>query len=476
METMLQDLRFAARTLARQPAFTAIAVLTLALGIGANTAIYSLVDATLLASLPFRDPGPWCSLEPDPPAPRLRRPLTGPAATVAYDMAWSYPEFETFRQRSSRSFRTLALYRAMTVNLTGTDQPELLSVEMVGVNVISPVLGDRRRSWPTFSPTADSGAERDLVEVIKPRPLERAATAPIRRSMGSTISPRRPRHDSIVARPAGRLHWPSITVQPDVPDAGFWIPDGQTTSASGDLEPGHGGAAQTGCIRAVAQAASAVDRARADADRSMRTAPNRIPRTAGAGVVRRGYAVNCSRHRSRPLRAGGGGRVSCSDRVRQYREPAARCAAAAAGREIAISRCAAGATRLPPGPAVADRERSTGCARRGRQPGSGVSRRAGAGCPSTRCARPTASRLDGASPALTVMGLGSIRLDSHALLFTFAAALVTRRAFRFTARVWQGSRADVTDALKSGGTRPRGLIKRQEHSGGGGGGAPRLYC
>jgi hypothetical protein len=56
MGTILQDLRYATRTLARQPGFTAIAVFTLAVGIGANTATYSVVDATLLRSLPFQDP------------------------------------------------------------------------------------------------------------------------------------------------------------------------------------------------------------------------------------------------------------------------------------------------------------------------------------------------------------------------------------------------------------------------------------
>lgn len=123
METLLQDLRFAGRTLLKQPAFTLIAILTLALGIGANTAIFSVVDSVLLAPLPFRHAERlmmiWAS------NPELARKVGLPdklpvSPATFYD--W----------KTAGSFEKMAMVTADRLNLTGVGEPE--QIPAVGVS------------------------------------------------------------------------------------------------------------------------------------------------------------------------------------------------------------------------------------------------------------------------------------------------------------------------------------------------------
>ena len=77
MRTFIQDLRYAARNLLKSRGFAAVAALTLAVGIGANTAIFSIIDAVLLRSLPYRNPDRLVRLYETEAAPG-RYPFTGP--------------------------------------------------------------------------------------------------------------------------------------------------------------------------------------------------------------------------------------------------------------------------------------------------------------------------------------------------------------------------------------------------------------
>jgi hypothetical protein len=177
METILQDLRYAMRTLARQPAFTAIAVFTLAVGIGANTAIYSVVDATLLRTLPFLDPDRLMKISLIAPGSHGEPPRD--------DSVWSYPKYETFRQ-SQQVFADSAVYRTTLTNLTGTNEPEQIRGEIVGARYF-PLLGIEPAAGRGFLPSEDIVPEKDMVAMISHSLWERRYGADPA-AVGKTIS------------------------------------------------------------------------------------------------------------------------------------------------------------------------------------------------------------------------------------------------------------------------------------------------
>ena len=111
LEHLARDLRFGARMLRKDPSFTAIAVLTLALGIGANTAIFSVVNAVLLRPLPF------------PQSERLVLIWATNTESGRTDDVASYPDFEAWKAQS-RSFENMAAFTTRGMILAGGDQSE----------------------------------------------------------------------------------------------------------------------------------------------------------------------------------------------------------------------------------------------------------------------------------------------------------------------------------------------------------------
>ena len=135
---MIRNIRYALRMFGKNPGFTAVAVITLALGIGANTAIFSLINALLLRPLPYKDPDRLVALDL----------MSGDRA-----FPWSYPMFAEVR-RVQRSFESVAGFFQYQLNLTGVDVPERVRVELVSASYF-PMLGIQAKLGRVFRPEED---------------------------------------------------------------------------------------------------------------------------------------------------------------------------------------------------------------------------------------------------------------------------------------------------------------------------------
>jgi putative ABC transport system permease protein len=133
VEDFLSDMRFALRQLRKSPAFTTAGTLTLAVGIGANTAVFSVVNAVMLRPLPFHQPARLVSISP--------RSDSGPAGHDAI----SYPNFFDIRDENG-VFDHVVSYRSTPLSLTGFGEPVQLRAEIVSWHLFSlldiqPILG-----------------------------------------------------------------------------------------------------------------------------------------------------------------------------------------------------------------------------------------------------------------------------------------------------------------------------------------------
>jgi putative ABC transport system permease protein len=131
-ETLAQDIRYGARMLAKHKAFTSIAVITLALGIGANTAIFSVVNELLLRPLPYRDADRVVTMWEVTPEGRHQN-----STSRANYRAWG---------EQSTSYQQIAAFSDQRMNLTGTGEPEELSMQLATPDLfkvlgVDPILG-----------------------------------------------------------------------------------------------------------------------------------------------------------------------------------------------------------------------------------------------------------------------------------------------------------------------------------------------
>jgi predicted permease len=197
MDTVLQDLRFGLRLLLRQPAFTLLVVLTLALGIGANTAIFSAVSGVLLRPLPY-------------PAPERLVAVWGEHPGIGLEAA-SLPDFLDWRL-GAPSFQHLAAHAPAIFNLTGEGDPERVSGVRTTANFFQ-TLGSGPAWGRAFEPGEDRGGANTVVVLSYGFWTRRMGANPA--ALGKTLSLDGVPHTIIGVAPADFLFHPEAEV---------WVP------------------------------------------------------------------------------------------------------------------------------------------------------------------------------------------------------------------------------------------------------------
>ncbi|MGW8266410.1 MAG: ABC transporter permease, partial [Longimicrobiales bacterium] len=160
MEISLLDLRYALRTLTRRPLFTTVAVVTLGLGIGASTAMFSVVNGVLLADTPYRDPARVMS---------IWQALEGREGyTPAGEIRLQYSQYRDLQEQST-AFESVAVYAADwgETTLGGESRPELVTVGAATATLlptlgVSPILG----RWFAADEEGDGAGDRTMVAVL----------------------------------------------------------------------------------------------------------------------------------------------------------------------------------------------------------------------------------------------------------------------------------------------------------------------
>ena len=159
MNNIGQDIRFALRSLRKSPAFAVIAILTLALGIGANTAIFTVVNAVFFHPLPVNDPARLVEIFTTD-----QRKIFG--ATANNVLPTSFPNAQDIQQRA-QSFSGMTVYQsfATQVSMTVNGQPNQYFAQLSSGNFFD-VLGVHAQLGRTFRPEEDRGSGSGPVVVL----------------------------------------------------------------------------------------------------------------------------------------------------------------------------------------------------------------------------------------------------------------------------------------------------------------------
>ncbi len=207
MDALGKDLLYAWRGLRRAPAFAAVAILTLGLGIGANTAIFSVIDAALLRPLPYQHPGELVRVYETEDAPG-NYPITGP----------DFLDWKT----QNHSFQDMAVYSwGQDINLSGRGEPDHVIGTPVEANFFS-LLGARPLMGRTFAAGEDEKG-RDRVAILS-YGLWQSKFDGDPKIVGKQMDLDDRKYDVIGVMPAG-FHFPS--------DAQLWIPQNMDTKTLG---------------------------------------------------------------------------------------------------------------------------------------------------------------------------------------------------------------------------------------------------
>jgi predicted permease len=245
---LLQDLRYGARALSKSPGFTLITVITLALGIGANTAIFSLVNSILLRQLPFRQPERLVGVY-------SRRPASG-------KYPFTLPDFIDYRDQNL-SLSGIAAYASWSANLTDQSEPEQLQGVRISANAFE-LLGVEAVAGRVLAPGDDAPGQQHVTVLSYGLWRRRFGADP--QLVGKKLT----------------LNGASYTVVGVLPPQ-FFFPIREAELAvplAPDADPLRGARASTNFLRALARLKPGVTREQAEADL-----------TAVAERIRRQYPV-----------------------------------------------------------------------------------------------------------------------------------------------------------------------------------------